>query len=116
RALLPFTVSGRTAAILATYRPELPILACATSEATSRRLVFWRGVHPRVLRPSSDLARLFAAGVRSALRARLLEEADVVLLVGGHALARGSSNTLQVVRAEAGTTKRARGASRSSRA
>ncbi|MSR47807.1 MAG: pyruvate kinase [Planctomycetes bacterium] len=98
RALLPFTESGRTAAIVATYRPELPIIALTPHPATARRLAFWRGVTARLLPRHRDLARLFAAGVRRACAAGDLARGDVAVLVGGHALAPGGSNTLQVVR------------------
>ncbi len=106
RALLPFTMSGRTAAIVATYRPEQPILAVTPNVATARRLAFWRGVHARVLPVPKDLARLFASGVRAAVAAGELAPGDVAVLVGGHELAVGGSNTVQVVRVGARPPRR----------
>ncbi|MBL8843220.1 MAG: pyruvate kinase [Planctomycetes bacterium] len=106
RALLPFTSSGRTAAIVATYRPEQPILAVTPDPAVARRLAFWRGVHARVLPVPRNLERLFASGVRAAEAAGQLAAGDVAVLVGGHALTPGSSNTLQVVRVGAAARRR----------
>ena len=40
----------------------------------------------------------FAAGLASARRAGLVRTGDVVVMIGGHSLARGGSNLLQVVR------------------
>jgi len=98
RALMPFTMSGRTAAIVATYRPEIPILACSPDPRICRRLGFWRAVHPMVVPAAPDLERTFAAGIAAARRARLVARGDALVLIGGHALTRGGSNTLQVVR------------------
>ncbi len=101
RAIVPFTASGRTASIVATFRPQLPILAFSPDAATLRRLCFWRGVHPRLLCKGRNLAELFASGVEDARRAGILQPGDAAVLIGGHALARGSSNTLQLVRVAA---------------
>jgi pyruvate kinase len=98
RALLAFTESGRTAAIVATWRPEMPLLAVTPDARSARRLCFWRGVEALLLPHQPDLARLFAAGVRAAEMRGHLRRDDVAVLVGGHALVPGSSNTLSVVR------------------
>jgi pyruvate kinase len=99
RALMPFTMSGRTAAMVASYRPAIPILACSPDPDTCRRLAFWRGVDPRRVPAEPDLVRTFAAGIRAALRSRAAAKGDVLVLIGGRALASGGSNTLQLVRA-----------------
>jgi pyruvate kinase len=64
RALVPFTVSGRSAAVLATWRPNVPIFAWTRHERVRRRLAFWRGVHPRVLRRARDLEQMFGDASR----------------------------------------------------
>jgi pyruvate kinase len=98
RALVPFTVSGRSAAVLATWRPNVPIFAWTRHERVRRRLAFWRGVHPRVLRRARDLEQMFGDASRELLRNGCVQPGDVVVFVGGAALQRGSSNTLKVHR------------------
>ena len=112
KALVPFTVSGRSAAVLATWRPSVPIFAWTTDERVRRRLCFWRGVHPERLRRSSDLAGMFGAASGELLRRSLLAPGDVVVFLGGTALKRGSSNTLKVHRL---TARDARGHSAAKR-
>jgi pyruvate kinase len=96
KALVPFTVSGRTASVLATWRPDVPILAWTLHEAVRRRLGFWRGVTGFVLRRSRDLAQMFADASRELTRRGRLRRGDVVVFVGGTALTEGSSNTLKL--------------------
>jgi len=98
KALLAFTESGRTAALVATFRPEVPILALTHDPGVARRLACWRGVTARLLPRQGDLARLFAVGLRRLEADGRLARGDVAVLVGGHALAPGGANTLQVAR------------------
>jgi pyruvate kinase len=98
KALVPFTVSGRTAAVLATWRPCVPIFAWTTDERVRRRLCFWRGVHPALLRRATDLAQMTSDATRELLRRSYVAPGDVVVYLGGTALERGSSNTLKVRR------------------
>jgi pyruvate kinase len=98
KALVQFTVSGRSAAVLATWRPNVPIFGWTTQERVRRRLCFWRGVHPRIMRRANDLAQMFGDASRELLADALVRPGDVLVFVGGTALKRGSSNTLKVHR------------------
>jgi pyruvate kinase len=97
-ALVAFTESGRTAGLVATFRPEVPIFALTHDAGVARRLSCWRGVTARLLPRQGDLAGLFAAGLRRLEADGSLRRGDVAVLVGGHALAPGGANTLQVAR------------------
>ncbi|MBL8999407.1 MAG: pyruvate kinase, partial [Gemmatimonadetes bacterium] len=44
RALIPFTATGRTAALLSAVRPSIPMFALTYHDAVCRRLNFYRGV------------------------------------------------------------------------
>jgi hypothetical protein len=55
-------------------------------------------VTARLLPRQGDLAGLFAAGLRRLEADGSLRRGDVAVLVGGHALAPGGANTLQVAR------------------
>ena len=97
-ALIPFTTTGRTAEIIATYRPRMPILACTPDAATQGKLHFWRGVRPLVQRNHADLEHTFAAGITSAASAGLVRTGDAVVLIGGQAMQCGGSNMVKIVR------------------
>ena len=107
RALVPFTISGRTASVLATWRPNVPIHAASDRERTCRRLCFWRGVHPRRLRRADDLARMTDDAIRDLLRRKLVAVDDVVVFLGGTALEAGTSNLLKLHRVGADDARRA---------
>jgi pyruvate kinase len=66
-ALACFTRSGRTARLLAAFRPSVPILALAPTVEVSRGLALGRGICHAVLDAPDDPAAVSAA-VRAALR------------------------------------------------
>jgi pyruvate kinase len=96
KALVPFTVTGRSASVLATWRPHVPIYASSDRERTCQRLCFWRGVHPRRLERCDDLAQMFDDATRDLLRRDLVRPGDAIVFLGGAALTQGSSNTLKI--------------------
>ena len=53
-ALVAFTRSGRTAQILSSLQPGIPIIALCESVTMARRLCLWRGVMPLVIGPAGN--------------------------------------------------------------
>lgn len=50
KAILVFTVTGRTAALISKFRPTAPIIAFTDSSAASRKLNLFRGIFPLKIR------------------------------------------------------------------
>lgn len=80
-------MSGRTARLLAKYRPHCPIL-CATSDAAvARQLQMYRGLHAVLVPPGSPTAEYKRAALRSAKAHGIVEAGDrVVAVQGAHTL------------------------------
>ena len=108
KVLVPFTVSGRTASVLATWRPHVPIFAASDRERSCRRLCFWRGVHPGRLPRATSLAQMYEDATRDLLRRKVVAVDDVIVFLGGTELKVGSSNTLKLHRVTANEARRAR--------
>lgn len=82
--ILVFTSGGRTAKLLAKYRPGHPLVAFCGSEHVARQLTLHRGLHPVV--PPADVSlealnRLPGEAVRVAKSLGLLAPKDVVVMV-----------------------------------
>jgi pyruvate kinase len=86
-ALACFTRTGRTARLLAAFRPSVPILALAPTPEVARSLALGRGISQAVLDAPSDASAVSGA-VRAVLRAGIdgwswPPGAEVVLVAAG---------------------------------
>ena len=98
-AIIAFTFSGSTARRVAKYRPEVPILAITSSQATQRQLSLSWGVHAFQVPQPSNIADLFTRGARVAKEAGLAHDGDLVVITGGVPIGvPGSTNLLKVER------------------
>jgi pyruvate kinase len=80
-AIVCFTRSGRTAMLLSSLRPRVPIVAFSPEATVLRRLALWHGVVPVAVEPSDRTVRLVPlldGALRGALG--LTDEATIVLV------------------------------------
>ncbi|HET8611219.1 MAG TPA: pyruvate kinase, partial [Sphingomonas sp.] len=97
--IICFTTSGSTARRIARERPMAPLLVLTPSLATSRRLGLLWGAHAVHTRDVASFEEMVAKSKRMALRARVAEAGDsVVLMAGVPFKTPGSTNVLHVVR------------------
>jgi pyruvate kinase len=98
RALIVFTLSGRTARLLSGHYPRAPIFALTPKQQTERAMALYRGVTP-VLMPfpgNSDL--MVAEGERLLVKRGMLRSGDEAIVVAGFTELRGVANMVKVVR------------------
>ena len=96
-AILAFTQTGSTAALIAKYRPSLPIIAVTPSREVKRQLVLYRGVDSILV----DIQGSFEAQILSVEKAVIehgfLKPGDVVVITMGSPLSsQGTTNLLKV--------------------
>ncbi len=97
--IIAFTSSGSTARRVAKYRPEVPVLAITSSQATQRQLSLSWGIHAFQVPEPSKIADLFAQGARVAKETGLAHSGDLVVITGGVPIGvSGSTNLLKVER------------------
>lgn len=101
-ALAAFTQQGKMARLLSFQRPGLPIHAFVASDPVGRRLTFHRGVRAVKIPQAGSWDKLFERGLRSLVENGEVVAGEVVVLVGGHSISRGASNTLKVCRVPRG--------------
>jgi pyruvate kinase len=98
-AMVCYTSSGATARRIARERPPVPILAMTASLHSSRRLGLLWGVHAVHTRDVSSFEEMVEKGKRMALRHKIAQGGDRIVLMAGIPFGTaGSTNVLHVVR------------------
>ena len=96
KAIVVFTQSGSTAALIAKFRPHLPIIAFAPSREIRQRLALYWGVQTRPVGSLSETNQQIAE-VEKTLLAEGFRKGNVVVITMGVPLeARGSTNLMRV--------------------
>ncbi|HJZ46154.1 MAG TPA: pyruvate kinase alpha/beta domain-containing protein, partial [Roseiflexaceae bacterium] len=101
QAIVPFTMSGKTALMVANLRPVVPILAFTPSVDVYNALTLVWGVTP-IMCDYIDRLDALGARVNEILLARgFAGPGDQVVVAGGHPIAaRGATNFVKVLQIE----------------
>ena len=98
-AMVCYTSSGSTARRIARERPPVPLLAMSASLATARRLGLLWGTHAVHTRDVTSFEEMVEKGKRMALRHKLAQGGERVVLMAGIPFGTaGSTNVLHVAR------------------
>ncbi|GAA4714183.1 pyruvate kinase [Sphingomonas lutea] len=99
RTMVCFTSSGSTARRIARERSKVPLLAMSPSQSTARRLGLLWGVHAVHTRDIGSFEEMVEKAKRMALRHKLADGGDRLVLMAGVPFGTaGSTNVLHVVR------------------
>lgn len=94
------TNSGRTARIMSSYRPPLPILATTANERTVRRTSFYWGVRGILTKQQDGLAPICYDALKIARRSGFVKVDDLVVITAGDPITspftKGSETTTNV--------------------
>lgn len=96
-AIITATESGYTARMVAKYRPQAPIIAVTPNEDVMRKMSLSWGVLPvlGVHAPSTDI--MFEMAVDSALKTKLVQPGDMVVITAGVPVGRsGTTNLIKI--------------------
>ena len=97
--VIVFTKSGFTARIVASHRPDVPILALTDEPRTFRQLALVWGVVPALVRHCHSYDEMVEVGLEEARRRQLAKPGDRVILTAGVPFDEpGTTNTLKVER------------------
>ena len=100
-AILAFTQTGSTAALVSKYRPNLPIFAVTPSEKVRRRLALYAGVHSLRVDIEGDTEAQIRSVEEAVLTTGWLQKSDVVVITMGSPLSSpGTTNLMKVHRLE----------------
>ncbi len=82
-ALITPTISGNTARLLSTFRPEQSIIAATPNETVQRQLLLNWGVVPLLVKIAEDSEEMTQNAMRVALDTGFLSKSDRVVMVAG---------------------------------
>ncbi|HET7564064.1 MAG TPA: pyruvate kinase [Gemmatimonadaceae bacterium] len=95
--VIVFTKSGFTARIVASHRPDVPILALTNVERTYHQLALVWGVLPELVPHAPSYEAMFRLGADAAVRRGLATHGDRVIVTAGVPFDRpGTTNLLRV--------------------
>ncbi len=98
-AILAFTQTGSTAALVAKYRPPIPIYAVTPSQSVRRRMTLFSGVHSIRVDICGDTEAQIRSVEEAVLEAGVLQRGEVVVItMGSPVSAPGTTNLLKVHR------------------
>ena len=96
-AIIAFTKSGRTARMVSSFRPAVPIVGCSPSEKTCHQLALSWGVWPVLAEEQENTDKLFEHAVECAKTTGLVKHGEVVVITAGVPIGvSGTTNTLKV--------------------
>ena len=96
-AILAFTQTGSTAALVSKYRPSLPIFAVTPSQSVRRRLALYAGVHSLRVDIEGDTEAQIRSVEEAVLATGWLKRRDVVVITMGSPLSTtGTTNLMKV--------------------
>lgn len=99
KAILVFTQTGTSAALVSKYRPQMPIYAVTPSQAARRRLSLYAGVRSIRVAIEGDTEAQIHSVEQAVLKAGVLQKGDVVVItMGSPVSAPGTTNLLKVHR------------------
>ena len=97
KAIVTVTKSGRSARMVAKYRPDCMIISGTTEERVYRQLALSWGVLPVLIEEKKDIFELFDHAISVAKQKELVEKGDVVVLTAGVPIGvSGNTNMMKV--------------------
>ncbi len=94
KAILTATNSGRSARMICRFRPACPIAALTMHEKVRRQLNISWGVTPYLTGEVTSTDRIFSLSAEVALKERLVENGDTVVITAGVPLGKSGSTNL----------------------
>ncbi len=96
-AIITVTKSGSTARMISKYRPETPIIGCATTEKVCRHMNLSWGITPLLIDERESTDDLFHHAVEKAFACGLVQYGDLVVITAGIPIGvSGTTNMLKV--------------------
>lgn len=98
KAIAVFTLSGRTAFLIASHRPAVPVVAFTPHEETCRRLALAWGVRCVQVEMANQPSELAAMAEHCLRKGGLTREGDLVVILAGSAVVPGATNVMKIHR------------------
>ena len=98
KAIVTFSVSGKTSMIISKRRPPRRVYAFSPSKRIYNRLSLVWGITPLLIPPINDTKRIIEAGEKIIVENKSVKKNDLIVIVTGLALKKGSTNLIKIHR------------------
>ncbi|SPD72169.1 Pyruvate kinase 1 [uncultured Desulfobacterium sp.] len=98
KAIIVFSVSGKTSKLISKMRPAKPVYAFSPSVKVFNRLSLAWGITPLIIPAIADTKSIIEKGERVLEEKKLVRKNDLVIIVTGLALKTGSTNMIKIHR------------------
>ncbi len=98
KAIIVFSVSGKTSKLISKQRPAKPVFSFSPSTRIYNRLSLIWGITPLMIPPINDAKKIIEAGEDVLVERRFLKQEDLIIIVTGLALKKGSTNMIKIHR------------------
>lgn len=98
KAIGVFTMTGSSVKMVASQRPEMPIIAITASKHTARRTSLFWGVSPLMIHKWRSIDAMINNGIEVMKRAKIVRPKDAVVIVCGTTIVSGATNMMKVIR------------------
>ncbi|MBT7888019.1 MAG: pyruvate kinase, partial [Deltaproteobacteria bacterium] len=95
-AIFSFSVSGKTSKMISKQRPSSPVYAFSPSVSIYNRMSLVWGITPILITPIHDSLKLITEGEKVVLAKKYVKKNDLVIIVTGLALTKGSTNLIKL--------------------
>jgi pyruvate kinase len=98
KAIIAFSVSGQTSKLISKQRPSKPVYAFTPSTAVYNRMSLIWGITSLYVPSIYNTERIIDSGEKLLLNKKLIKNDDLIVIVTGLALKRGSTNLIKIHR------------------
>ena len=96
KAILAFTMSGRTALLLSKHKPSTQIFGLTPDPLTLRRMALYWGVRPELTRECHGIDEMVSEATQLLVEKKLLSKGDTVVIVAGKDPSPGGSTFIKL--------------------
>ena len=96
KAIIAFSISGNTSKFISKHRPSMPVYSFTSSMSVYNRLSLVWGLAPSFISDIDDNKKIIEAAERILINKKLIKKDDLVIIVTGLGLRKGSTNIIKV--------------------
>ncbi len=96
KAIIVFSVSGKTSKLISKQRPNVPVCAFSPSKEVYHRLSLVWGITPLIIPEIKDTKQLIDKGEAIVRDIKMVRKDDLVVIITGLALKSGSTNMIKI--------------------
>ena len=96
KAIIPTTLSGKTAMRISRFRPRCPIISLSPSPDVVRRLCLFWGCMPNIMEHIENTDDMIEKSAKCALKTELVQKDSTVIITAGQSFTEGATDLIKI--------------------